>query len=113
MTSTSMAMSEGTISMFTPPATGGMALYTRELLTALAGHPRAGYKFSLVCESDVADQFRSELYDVHAILPPLRHRDTFPNRAAWVLSRLTHHAKSARNYLAWLEGRPEIVGVHF
>jgi glycosyltransferase involved in cell wall biosynthesis len=101
--------------MYTPSAEGGMAQYAWELMSALAEHPRGGGGrcFELVSSQDLQEQFRSDAYPVHAILPPLRHRSAFPNRLAWVASRLTHYFHREWAFLKWLRQRPDIAGVHF
>jgi glycosyltransferase involved in cell wall biosynthesis len=107
-------MTMKTICMYTPSADGGMAQYAWELMHALAAHAGgAGRQFELVSGRDLEEQFKSEAYPVHAILPPLRHRSAFSNRAAWVASRLTHYPHREWRFLRWLRGRPDIDGVHF
>jgi glycosyltransferase involved in cell wall biosynthesis len=103
--------------MYTPTSDGGHARYTWELLTALAEQPQhdtAGkFAFELVTSSDLAPRFRSELYPVHAILPPLSERGSFGSSAAWVADRLTHYPRREALFLEWLRGRPDVAGVHF
>jgi glycosyltransferase involved in cell wall biosynthesis len=102
------------ICMYTPSADGGMAQYAWELMHALSAHARGGgRRFELVSGCDLEEQFKSEAYPVHAILPPLRHRSAFSNKAAWVASRLRHYPHREWAFLRWLRGRPDIDGVHF
>jgi glycosyltransferase involved in cell wall biosynthesis len=89
-----------------------MAQYAWELMTALARHPRAGYRFELVSGEDLEQQFQSDLYPIHAILPTLRHRSTYATRASWALSRVLHYRQRERRFLSWLATRPDIVAVH-
>jgi glycosyltransferase involved in cell wall biosynthesis len=104
--------SVNTICMYAPSADGGMAQYAWELMTALARHPRAGCRYELVTSVDLDPQFRSALYGINAVLPPLRHRSTFRTRLGWVASRLTHYPRRERAFLKWLRGRPDVTGVH-
>ncbi|MDB5288942.1 MAG: hypothetical protein JWL69_183 [Phycisphaerales bacterium] len=100
------------ICMYTPSAKGGHARYTMELLTALSVHAR-GYRVELVTSKDLEDQFRAVPYPVHAILPPLAHRDSFTTPAGWVANRLSHYPRREYEFLRWLRTRPDIDGVHF
>jgi glycosyltransferase involved in cell wall biosynthesis len=101
------------ICMYTPSASGGHALYTRELLTALteAGGTRGAVE--LVTSEDVEPQYRTKKYDVHAILPTLRERSSFSHGAAWAFDRVSHYARREMRLLAWLRTRPDITAVHF
>jgi glycosyltransferase involved in cell wall biosynthesis len=91
-----------------------MALYARELTAALAAQQRhCGYRFELVAGEDLQEQFRGGPYPVNAVLPRLRHRRAFSNRASWVASRLLHYWRRERALLRWLRGRPDVVAVHF
>ncbi|MDB5318731.1 MAG: glycosyl transferase [Phycisphaerales bacterium] len=103
------------ICMYTPSADGGMAQYAWELLNALAAHPRGGGGdcFELVSGRDLQEQFKSDKYPVHAILPPLRHRSEFSSRLGWIASRLGHYPYREWAFLRWLRKRPDIGGVHF
>src|SRR4051812_3450702 len=113
MTRRVVKTSASSICMYTPSADGGMAQYAWELMTALATHPRAQDRYELVTGQDLEDQFRSDKYAIQAILPPLRHRSAFANKAAWVTSRLTHYPRREWFFLNWLRTRPDIAGVHF
>lgn len=99
--------------MYTPSASGGHALYTRELMTALARHADADRQFELVTSEDLADEYRTDAYPIHAILPRLRHRKQFRTPVAWAVSRALHYPRRERTLLEWLEGRPDVTGVHF
>lgn len=100
------------ICMFTPASSGGHALYTRELLTALAGASDGRYRCHLVSGEDLAPRFREAPYDIHPILPTLRHRAAYRSRLSWVLSRLTYYRRRDQALLEWLRGRPEVSVVH-
>ena len=98
--------------MNTPSADGGHAQYTWELLTALSEQRHPGYRFELVSSRDLKDRYRSSLYPVHAILPPLVGRNAFSTRLSWVCGRLTHYHRRESCFLNWLQGRPDITAVH-
>jgi glycosyltransferase involved in cell wall biosynthesis len=99
--------------MFSPSADGGMARYSRELLTALADQSGRACRCELLSSEDLAAPFRAERYPVHPILPALRHRDTFRTKIGWVASRLTHYPRRDWRFLKWLKGRPDVSAVHF
>lgn len=101
------------ICMFTPSAGGGHALYTQELLTALAAHPRSGRKFELITGEDLEKQFRGDSYTIQDFLPELKHRRKFKTSAAWMWNRLTHYPRRERALLKWLRAQPEVSVVHF
>jgi glycosyltransferase involved in cell wall biosynthesis len=101
------------ICMYTPSARGGHALYTFELMNALSQHARDGRCFELVTSEDLADQFKSEQYPIHAILPRLRDRKEFVHATGWAANRFTHYPRREATFLKWLEARPDITGVHF
>jgi glycosyltransferase involved in cell wall biosynthesis len=103
----------GCICMYTPSASGGHALYTRELMTALSQHAGEGRQFELVTGEDLGDDFRSDAYPIHPILPRLRHRKEFGNKAAWAVSRAMYYPRRELKLLDWLKGRPDVTGVHF
>lgn len=103
----------GCLCMYTPSASGGHALYTRELMTALAQHADADRRFELVTSEDLADEFKTDAYPIHTILPRLRHRKEFGTRLAWATSRVLHYSRRERTLLAWLAGRPDVSGIHF
>lgn len=99
--------------MYTPSSDGGMAQYAWELMTAIAAHPRAQHRYELVSGQDLQEQFRSDAYTIQSILPPLRHRSEFSNKASWVASRLTHYPRREWHFLRWLKRRPDVSAVHF
>jgi glycosyltransferase involved in cell wall biosynthesis len=99
--------------MYTPSASGGHALYTKELLTALSQHACNGRRFELVTAENLADEFKTDAYPVHPILPRLRHRKEFGNKLAWAVSRAMYYPLRERKLLQWLKTRPDVSGVHF
>jgi glycosyltransferase involved in cell wall biosynthesis len=101
------------ICMYTPSADGGMAQYAWELMHALAAHSHGTARYELVSGQDLHEQFRSDAYPVHAILPPLRHRDQFATPLNWVANRLMHYPHREWHFLRWLKRRPDLAGVHF
>lgn len=103
----------GCICMYTPSASGGHALYTRELMTALARHACDGRRFELVTAENLAGEYHSDAYPVHRILPRLRHRSEFGNKAAWAVNRAMYYPRRERKLLEWLKTRPDVRGVHF
>jgi glycosyltransferase involved in cell wall biosynthesis len=103
----------GCICMYTPSASGGHALYTRELMTALARHAGPGRRFELVTSEDLSDEYKTGAYPIHAILPRLRHRKQFRTPVAWAASRAMHYPRRERMLLKWLEHRPDVTGIHF
>ena len=103
----------GCICMYTPSASGGHALYTWELMTALTLHADAANRFELVTSENLAPEFKEASYPVHTILPPLSHRREFSTNIAWATSRVLHYPVRELTFLRWLKGRPDITGVHF
>src|SRR5258708_39719501 len=55
----------GCICMYTPSASGGHALYTWELMTALTLHADAETRFELVTSENLAPEFKDASYPVH------------------------------------------------
>lgn len=108
-----MGQPANAICMFTPSAGGGHARYSMELMSALAAQPANGTRFELVTSADLDPQFRSDRYPIHAILPALRNRGSFPTPAHWAANRLLHYPLRERAFLRWLAGRPDVAGVHF
>lgn len=100
------------VCMFVPSADGGMARYAWELLHAMADHPRGGFGYELVSDEELAPEFFTDRYACHPILPRLKHRKEFANKAAWVAGRLTHYSKREFGFVRWLAERPDIAAVH-
>ncbi len=101
------------ICMFTPSADGGHALYSKELLSALARGAEGRHCFELVTSENFDRTYHSDLYDIHTILPALVHRKAFSSKAAWITSRLTHYPRRDFKFVEWLRGQPRIAAVHF
>ena len=101
------------VCMHAPSAVGGHPLYVKELLTALTRHPRGGQRFELIAGANLEPQFKTDVYPIHAILPPLRHRRELGSKLAWVCDRTLHYPRLDRFFLNWLKERPDIAGVHF
>ncbi len=107
-----MVKAKELICMYTPSAVGGHALYTMEILSALA--KRDGrYRFELVTSEDLGPQYHTSAYPITRILPPLKHRKSFATPAHWMLSRATHYQRRERLFVKWLRGRADVAGVHF
>ena len=94
-------------------AHGGHARYTHELLSALSmvGLDK-GVQVSLVTSQDLSPNFRTPLYTIYDILPPLKPRAAFSNSVQWAWSRTLHYLKRERIFLRWIEQNEEIQGVH-
>ena len=100
--------------MFTAESQKGHARYTYELLSALAIRGRdEKFKFILVTSENLADLYRSSLYEIQTLLPMLKAREQFRNKVDWAFSRLTHYVRRERKFLRWLWARPDIDLVHF
>lgn len=90
------------VPMFTPTASGGHARYANALLTAMAGlRDEAEVEVSLVTSDDLDPAFRTEAYPIHAILPPLRSRESFGSTVKWVGSRLRFYWRRDRMFTGW------------
>jgi len=101
------------ICMYTPSATGGHALYTWELMNALSRHANEDMGFELVTSEDLGEEFKTDAYPIHAILPKLLPRTEYSGRLTWAANRIFHYPKRELKFLKWLKTRPNIVGVHF
>ncbi len=110
MRESSVALQDEKICMFVPSADGGHPRYATELLTALVHAGQRGME--LVSSEDLLEEFSSDLYPVHRILPPLRPRSQFSSSAHWAFSRLTYYPRQQRRFLRWLANRPDISVVH-
>lgn len=107
-----MAPDQINVCMFTPASSGGHARYTHELLTALSGVGQdQNVRASLITNQDLARQYRTALYDIHDILPPLRPREKFRNTLHWASSRAAHYIKCEEILLRWV--RQNADGVHY
>lgn len=100
--------------MYTAEAQRGHARYTRDLLSAVAvaGAPR-GVTVELVTSRDIDPGYRTTLYPIHAILPPLVDSVQFHTTAGWALSRVRHYLRRERIFLDWVAARQGLDLVHF
>ncbi len=106
-----MSVPHQIVCMYVPSEDGGHALYSQQLLTALAAaSPET--RFELVSAENLDPQFDSSTYRVHRLLPALRARSSFPNKLAWATSRLKYYLQREEVFLSWLETRPDIAIVH-
>lgn len=102
------------ICMYTPTASSGHARYTHELLSALSEVGRdKGVQVSLVTSRDLDPSYRTSLYPIHDVLPPLRHRSTFRNTMHWGVSRTSYYVRRERNFLRWIGKGNPCEGIHF
>ena len=102
------------ICMYTPTAHGGHALYSQELLTALAEvGPRRGVAAELVTCENLAPENRTDCYPIHPILPRLVPRVEFANPLAWASSRMLYYSRRERVFLDWVASRPDLDVIHF
>jgi glycosyltransferase involved in cell wall biosynthesis len=107
-----MSEHQNRVCVYAPCASGGHARYAWELTTALARHADGGHRFELVSSQDLEPQFRSTEYPVHAVLPPLRGRRSYPTPLHWATSRAAHYPRRERQFLNWLRSRPDVSTVH-
>ena len=103
------------ICMYTPSAYGGHARYTHAVLSALSEVGRdEGVRVSLVTSRDLAPQYRTSLYPIYDILPPLVHRSEFSNSLHWFLSRIYYYIKRDRTFLRWVREKSKPCdGIHY
>lgn len=97
--------------MYTPSASGGHALYTKELLTCLAEQGNA--LPVLMTSQNLATEFLQVPYEVVNLLPILQKKETFRNRSAWLAARIQHYWQREQRFLEWLKVRPDVNVVHF
>jgi hypothetical protein len=99
--------------MYTPTAHGGHALYTQELLTALAEvGARRGVAAELITCEDLAADLQPP-YPIHRILPRQVRRDEFHTTASWAASRVGYYSHRERLFLDWIGSRGDLDLVHF
>ena len=102
------------VCMYTPSAAGGHALYTQELLTALAEvGPGRGIAPELVTSEDLAAAHWTSAYPIHPILPRLTHRSEYRTALVWAWSRMIHYTRREQIFLDWLTGRKDFNLIHF
>ncbi len=100
------------IGMYTPTSHGGHALYSQELLTAIAevGASQQVAPELITCE-DLADDHQTP-YPIHRILPRQVPRDEFRTTTAWAASRLDYYARREHAFLDWVADHREIDLIH-
>jgi glycosyltransferase involved in cell wall biosynthesis len=109
-----MASETLNVCMYTPTPAGGHALYTQELLTALAEvGPARGVAAELVTCEDLAPENHTDCYPIHRLLPRMVPRKEFSNPLAWVSSRLSYYSRRERIFLDWVGSRKDLDVVHF
>lgn len=97
---------------FTPSAHGGHPRYTKEVLEALCKQNVPGLSYSLLTSCDLDEEFSTRNYPVYKILPRLKEKELFSNKANWAISRLVHYPKREILFFLWLlKERPDIVHV--
>jgi len=102
------------VCMYTPSSAGGHALYTQELLTALAEvGPGRGIAPELVTSEDLAAAHWTSAYPIHPILPRLTPRSEYRTAPAWAWSRMIHYTRVEQILLDWLAGRQDLNLIHF
>lgn len=102
------------ICMYTPSASGGHALMTYDLLSALAeAGVSKGVRVSLVTSRDLEPDYRTSRYPIHDILPALEHRSAFRNVVRWGVSRVLHYTKRELAFLRWIYNNESCGGIHF
>ena len=102
------------VCMYTPSAAGGHALYTQELLTALAEvGPGRGIAPELVTSEDLAAAHWTSAYPIHPIFPRLTHRSEYRTALVWAWSRMIHYTRLEQIFLDWLTGRQDLNLIHF
>lgn len=87
---------------------------TYDLLSALSevGESK-GVRMSLITSRDLAPGYRTSLYPIHDILPPLKPRSVFRNTLHWGVSRMLHYLRREGALLRWLENNKSCEGIHF
>src|SRR5208337_1730132 len=97
------------VCMYTPQSAGGHALYTQELLMALAElGPERGIAPELVTSEDLAAAHWTSAYPIHPILPRLVPRSEYRTAPAWAWSRMIHYKRQEQMFLDWLTGRKDL-----
>lgn len=100
--------------MYTPSASGGHARYTHQVLSALSEQGRDDVQVSLITSRDLDPKYRTPLYPIYDILPPLLPRSAFRSTLGWGYSRVMHYRRRERTFLRWIEDHDDACqGVHF
>ena len=102
------------ICMYTPTTSGGHALYTLNLLSALAAtKPASRLETSLITCSDLPKRYRTSRYVIHDPLPPMRPAGDFPSPTLWSFYRQVYYYRRDRLFLQWLNNDRCCRAVHF
>jgi glycosyltransferase involved in cell wall biosynthesis len=100
--------------MYTPSATGGHALYSRELLRAMVSEVGSHrMELSLMTSEDLSAEFEGNEYPIHRVLPRLRPLSEFRTRLEWIGSRLLHYQRRERRFLRSALEEADWDAVHF
>ncbi|HMB02533.1 MAG TPA: glycosyltransferase family 4 protein [Isosphaeraceae bacterium] len=109
-----MSRKDLNVCLYTPTPDGGHALYTKELLTAVAEvGVRQGVTAELVTCEDLAAELQTSAYPIHRILPRLVPREAFRTPIAWAASRVAYYSRRERTFLDWIGRRADFDLVHF
>ena len=102
------------VCLYTPTPNGGHALYTKELLTAVAEvGVRRGVTAELVTCEDLAADLQTSAYPIHRILPRLVPREAFRTPIAWIAARVAYYSRREWTFLDWIARRADFDVVHF
>ena len=102
------------VCMYTPQSAGGHALYTQELLTALAEvGPGRGIAAELVTSEDLAATHWTSAYPIHPILPRLTPWSEYRTALVRARSRMIYHTQRKQTFLGWLADRQDFNLIHF
>ena len=100
--------------MYTPTTTGGHALYTLDLLSALAAaNPCPDLEVSLFTCSDLPSRYRAGSYPIHDPLPPMRPIRDFRNAALWSFYRQWYSTNRERRFVRLITNSQRCRAVHF
>ena len=101
------------VCMYNQPSSGGMAVYTQELLTAMVEvGPGRGIAPELVTSEDLAAEHWTSAYPIHPILPRLVPRREYSTALAWAWWRRIDYPRVQQTFLDWLAGRQDLNLIH-
>ena len=101
------------VCMYNQPSSGGMALYTQELLTAMVEvGPGRGIAPELVTSEELAAAHWTSAYPIHPILPRLTPKREYSTALVWAWSRMIHYTRVEQTFLDWLVGRQDLNLIH-
>jgi glycosyltransferase involved in cell wall biosynthesis len=102
------------ICMVTPTTTGGHAIYTLDLLSALAAaHPCRELEVSLFTCSDLPARYRTGSYIIHDRLPPMRPVSDFRIPTLWSFYRQWYLYMRERLFVRLITASPHCRAIHF